>query len=87
MSATISPVDQQPRFEMPDSMGRKPKPPTKTLRVHVDVEQMAQACAKMDGVPAPEWVSSLLRPILQERLRRSAERLAGDDKPKRRKPD
>jgi hypothetical protein len=55
-------------------MDRK-KPPTKTVRVHTDVAQMVDTCSAAEGVAAPEWLSALLRPILQERLPKAVEKL------------
>lgn len=63
--------------------GKRPKPPTKTIRVHLDVARMIDTCAAAEGKQAPEWLSELLRPILLERIPKSVDRLVRD--PSRRK--
>lgn len=49
-------------------MSKKPKPPTKTVRVHLDVADMIDTCAAAESKGAPEFLSELLRPLLLERL-------------------
>ena len=55
---------------IPD-MARPTKPATKTIRVHVDVARLIETCASAEGLPASDWVSEFLRPLLRDRLPRA----------------
>jgi len=84
MLATLEPSSVKQGLERPD-MARK-KPPTKTVRVHLDVAAMIDTCAGAERRPVPEWLSDLLRPLLKERIAKSVAALIGEDlQPRKRK--
>jgi hypothetical protein len=66
-------------------VSRKKKPPTKTIRVPVEIARMIDACAGAEGMDTPAFVSEVLGPILRERIPKSVESLLGQDHSKRHK--
>lgn len=61
-----------------DGMGRSKKPATKTIRVHADIAFLIDVCAASEGAgrDVPDWVSSLLRPILQNKAAHIQDRVS-----------
>lgn len=49
-------------------VGRKKRPPTRTIRVQVDIPDLVAKAARMHNRDAPEYLSELLRPLLRREL-------------------
>lgn len=58
-------------------MPRKPKtkPPTSPTRIHTDVLELAEVLAPLFKESVPEFVSNILRPILEKKRAEAADRL------------
>jgi hypothetical protein len=80
MDATLRPVTL-PHDGASIGMGRKSKPATKPVRLEMDVAELAEKLAPVFGKDVPEYLSGLLRPILQAQAPKAAEILL--DKPKK----
>jgi hypothetical protein len=57
--------------------GSDPKKPTKPVRIHTDVADLAEKLAPIFGESVPDFISDRLRPILEELRQEAAERLLG----------
>src|SRR5262245_20862368 len=71
----------------PNCLGQdmaKKMEPTKPVRVHIAVAELAEKLAPIFGKSVPDFVSDLLRPILNDMRQEAAARLL-DEKPPHKK--
>lgn len=68
---------------------RTPKPRTKTVRLPVQVAELAERLAGSFGESVPDYLSKLLLPILENERRRAADALLApinEAEPKKKRP-
>ncbi len=70
----------------------KKSPPTKTVRIHADIERKAGAIAKFRGIDLSDYLSEILRPRVKADFREMKDDddceqpdQSDDDKPKRKR--
>lgn len=80
-------IDNPLKTGMRDGHLGTKKPETKPVRLHVDVAELAERLAGAFGKSTPDYLSELLRPMLEQERARAAESLMGEPKKRRHKPD
>ena len=85
MVATVERVVTTPRHtpgsaDVPRK-GTESKKPTKPVRLHVDVADLAEKLAPIFGESVPDFISDRLRPLLEGLRQEAADRLLGHSAP------